>query len=137
MFLGIGIGWFLTYIRAFFKYKNKKKFDECIKERKELTGQKEQLEEKIKKLDEEIENLKNDLEKSYREIQEKNKYLAEDKVVIERLSEVKSLADQIGEILKEYDKQTIKKLLEMYNPEEDILEDDYNKEEQNTQKKIW
>jgi hypothetical protein len=63
---------------------------------------------------EEIKQLKKELEKAKREIMEKNKYLSEDKVVIERLYEVKKLSDQISNILTDYDKETIKHLLEEY-----------------------
>lgn len=52
-----------------------------------------------------------------REITEKNKYLAEDKVVLKRLSKVKSLSDKIGHILQEYDEDTIRRLIDAYDPD--------------------
>jgi hypothetical protein len=45
---------------------------------------------------------------------EKNKYLSENTIVIERLFEVKQLSDKISNILLDYDKNTIQTLLEEY-----------------------
>ncbi len=110
----ITVGAILVYTRAHLKYDNKKRIDECYNERSQLKEENEQLKATIKKMKEEIKQLKKELEKAKREIMEKNKYLSEDKVVIERLYEVKKLSDQISNILTDYDKETIKHLLEEY-----------------------
>lgn len=112
--VGLVVGAILLYMRAYLRYENKEKIDRCYKERTELKKENESLKSKVEELEEEIKNLEESLEKAKREIMEKNKYLSEDKVVIERLAEVKKLADKIAEILMEYDKNFIREFLEKY-----------------------
>lgn len=122
------IGAILLYVWAYLRYEDKEKIDKCYKERIELKKENESLKSKIEELKEEIKNLEERLEKAKREIMEKNKYLSEDKVVIERLAEVKKLADKIAEILMEYDKDFIKEFLEKYKKWE-FCEKNENEEE--------
>jgi len=99
---------------ANYKYNNKKEIDFCFEEREELRKENKELKENEKKLYEEIKKLKKELEIAHREIAEKNKYLSEDKVIVERLFEVKQLSDEISKILMDYDKNTIQHLLDEY-----------------------
>jgi len=122
------IGAILLYVWAYLRYEDKEKIDKCYKERSELKKENELLKSKVEELEDEIENLEERLEKAKREIMEKNKYLSEDKVVIERLAEVKKLADKIAEILMEYDKDFIKEFLEKYKKWE-FCEKNENEEE--------
>ena len=122
------IGAILLYVWAYLRYEDKEKIDKCYKERIELKKENELLKSKVEELEDEIENLEERLEKAKREIMEKNKYLSEDKVVIERLAEVKKLADKIAEILMEYDKDFIKEFLEKYKKWE-FCEKNENEEE--------
>lgn len=129
LFFVIGFSFWFTiiYIRAHFMYTDKEKIDKCFKERKDYEEENKSLKVKIKKLEEDIENLKKELEQSKREIVEKNKYLSEDKVVIERLAQVKELSNKISDILLDYDKETIQHLLEEYRKKEKEL--DQNEED--------
>jgi len=104
----------LVYTRAYFKYENKWKIDQCYSERKQLKEEKQKLEHELKESKENIKSLKKELESAYREIAEKNKYLSEDKVIVERLYEVKKLSDKISWILIDYDKDMIQQLLKEY-----------------------
>jgi len=134
MLLGGGIGWWITYMWANYRYNNKKEIDKCYKERSEYKQKIELLEEENKELLEEIKKFKKELEQAHREITEKNKYLSEDKVIVERLFEVKQLSDKISDILIDYDKDTIQHLLKTYaNKQEDFEEYDENEES----KKLW
>ena len=130
------IGVILVYSRAYLKYEDKEKIDKCYKERNELKHENDQLKHKIKELEKNIGELKKEVEKAKREIMEKNKYLSEDKVIIERLEEVKKLSDQISTILSEYDKNMIKHLLEEYKKWELYkINSDTNKKENKDSKK--
>ena len=104
----------IMYTRAYIKYQDKERIDKCYKEREEFKKENENLKNTVKELKEKIEKLEKELEQAKREIMEKNKYLSEDKVVIERLSKVKELSDEISNILAYYDKKTIQHLLEEY-----------------------
>ena len=128
------IGAILLYVWAYLRYEDKEKIDKCYKERIELKKENESLKSKIEELKEEIKNLEERLEKAKREIMEKNKYLSEDKVVIERLAEVKKLADKIAEILMEYDKDFIKEFLEKYKKWEFC---EKNESEEENKDKHW
>jgi len=114
-------------IWAHFRYNNKEEIDKCFKERKEFKEKNEFLENKQKEYEEEIEKFKQEIEHNKREIAERNKYLSEDKVIIERLAQIKELSDNISSILLDYDKETIKHLLEEYK----------KKENENDDKKVW
>ena len=124
----------IIYLWTNFRYNNKKEVDNCFKERKEFKEKNESLEIKIKEDEENIKKLRKDLEHSNKEIAEKNKYLSEDKVIIERLSQVKELSDNIADILLDYDKDTISQLLEEYRKEE---KEDKNEIFSKNDKKTW
>jgi len=115
----------LVYARAHFKYGNKKSVDECYNERSNLKSENESLIHKVKEFEELVEKLHKEIDHSKRELMEKNKYLSENTIVIERLFEVKQLSDKIASILLDYDKNTIQALLDEYkswNLDEEIEE---------------
>ncbi len=135
--IGLIIWVVIVYTRAYTKYENKKEIDKCYKERKEFKELSEKFKNKVREQEEEIKNLKKELEKSKREIMEKNKYLAENSVIVERLTEVKKLSDQISQILIDYDKDTIKHLLESFKKWE-LCELEKKIEENNSEEeKSW
>jgi len=126
------------YARAYIRYQDKDRIDKCYKERDEFKKENESLKNKIKELEEKIKNLNKELEQAKREIMEKNKYLSEDKVVIERLAKVKELSDQISDILSYYDKKTIQHLLEEYKKGELCeIEKKQKEEQENKDEKKW
>ncbi len=131
------IGAVLVYTRAHLKYEDKERIDKCYKERAEFKEENQHLKHKIKELEKKIKELEKELEKAKREIMEKNKYLSEDKVIIERLAEVKRLSDKIANILIDYDKETIQHLLEEYKKWElcEVEKELAEKEEKNKEKK--
>ncbi len=133
------IGWFIVgvliwgifiYILSYYKYGIKKRVDEYFRNLKRITKEKKDLENKLKELKKYTAILEKDLEESKREINEKNKYLAEDKVVLKRLARVKSLSDNIASILQEYDEVTIKRLLAAYG-DTDIMEEEDDDDKKN------
>ena len=121
---------------ANFRYWNKKEVDKCYEERKNLKQENENLKKEIKEYQENIKNLNKELESAHREIAEKNKYLSEDKVIIERLYEVKLLSDKISKTLIDYDKDTIQHLLKEYIWEDD-KEDENKNDKEEYHKKLW
>ncbi len=126
----------LIYTWANLKYDNKEKIDKCYQERKNFKEENKHLKVSIKKLEEELKYEKKELEKAKREIMEKNKFLAEDKIIIERLYEVKKLSDKINNILIDYDKETIQHLLNEYK-KWDKEEDDEKQNNSWNQNKYW
>ncbi len=124
--------WIIIYLWDNNRYWNKEKIDKCIKERKKFEQNNVLLENENDELQIEIDQLSKELEHSKREIAEKNKYLSEDKVVIERLAQIKELSNKISDILLDYDKNTINQLLKEYRKWDINKEDDENNE-----KKIW
>jgi replication initiation and membrane attachment protein DnaB len=104
----------LVYVWAHFKYANKKSVDECYNERSNLKTENQSLKHQVDELKKLAENLHKEIDHSRRELMEKNKYLSENTIVIERLFEVKQLSDKISNILLDYDKNTIQTLLEEY-----------------------
>lgn len=129
----------MTYMWANYRYNNKKEIDKCYKERNEYREQNELLKNDIKQFQDNIKKLNKELEQAYREIAEKNKYLSEDKVIVERLFEVKQLSDKISDILIDYDKETIQHLLSEYKKWELCeFDDDIEKDiESKHTKKLW
>gem|GEM_PF-2176469 len=116
------------YIVSHYKYGVKEKVDAYFEDLKKIKKEKKDMENKINELETYKAKVDRDMEQSKREINEKNKYLAEDKVVLKRLSRVKSLSDNIGAILQEYDEDTIKRLLSAYS-NTDIMKEEEKIEE--------
>jgi len=104
----------LIYTRAHFKYANKKNVDECYNERSNLKTENQSLKYNVEELEKLVKNLHKEIDHSKRELMEKNKYLSENTIIIERLSEVKQFSDKISNILLDYDKDTIQALLKKY-----------------------
>ena len=134
LFVWIFLWALIIYIWAGFRYGNKKNVDTCYNERSKLKSENEALNYKIKEFEELVKKLHKEIDHSKRELMEKNKYLSENTIVIERLFEVKQLSDKIADILLDYDKNTIQALLDEYKNwtlEEEIKEikEKYEKEE--------
>jgi len=125
------------YSWAIFRYENKKNIDECYSQRSKLKMENESLVYKIKELKEIIKELNKKIENSKRELMEKNKYLSENIVVIERLFEVKQLSDKISDILLDYDKNTIQSLLNEYKHKKNKEDERDDKTEEEQNKKHW
>lgn len=138
LIIWICFGTIIVYLRASFKYENKKNIDECIKERKKIQEKNINLEHQIKDLNSDIKTLKKELENSKKEVFEKNKYISEDKVILERLKDVKWLSDQISEILNSYDTQAIERLLkEAQKAKEKINPTKEEEKDNKTENKKW
>lgn len=142
--VGILVWSILMYIISHYKYGIKKKVDAYFDNLKKIKKEQKDMIKKLKELEVLKVTLTKDLEQTKREINEKNKYLAEDKVMIERLSKVKLLSDKIASILQEYDKETIKELLAAYSDDTDTTVEfkknekfwkNWNKD--NKSRKIW
>lgn len=134
LFVWIFLWALVIYVWAGFRYGNKKNVDTCYNERSKLKSENEALNYKIKEFEELVKKLHKEIDHSKRELMEKNKYLSENTIVIERLFEVKQLSDKIADILLDYDKNTIQALLDEYKNwtlEEEIKEikEKYEKEE--------
>ena len=140
IFLVVGlIIWIvIMYARAYIRYQDKERIDKCYKERAELKEENEKLRKKTRELEIKIHELEKELEQAKREIMEKNKYLSEDKVIVERLAQVKELSDQISDILAYYDKKTIQHLIEEYKKWELCeIEKELHEEENKNEEKKW
>jgi len=133
LFVWIFLWALLIYARAHFKYANKKNVDECYNERSKLNSENQSLKHQVEEFKKLVENLHKEIDHSKRELMEKNKYLSENTIVIERLFEVKQLSDKIAGILLDYDKNTIQALLDEYKTwalEEEIKEHKEKKEKE-------
>ena len=113
----------LTYIFMYNKYWNIKEVKKYIQDRDEY--KKKMDEYKLSSKEYQIQTVlqMKDIENTKREIMEKNKILAEDKVIVERLWEIKWLSDKVSELLKEYDKNLVTKLIETHWTEIEIDEE--------------
>jgi len=137
LFVWIVVWVIIMYSWAIFRYENKKNIDECYSQRSKLKMENESLVYKIKELKEIIKELNKKIENSKRELMEKNKYLSENIVVIERLFEVKQLSDKISDILLDYDKNTIQSLLNEYKHKKNKEDERDDKTEEEQNKKHW
>ncbi len=139
LFVWIFLWALIIYIWAGFRYGNKKNVDTCYNERSKLKSENEALNYKIKEFKELVEKLHKEIDHSKRELMEKNKYLSENTIVIERLFEVKQLSDKIADILLDYDKNTIQALLDEYKTWtlEEEIEKNKEKYEKDEKTKHW
>lgn len=136
-------GWIVAYFRAYYRYQHKENVDKAYKERKEFAEKNSVLELEIVELEENLKKTKKELESTKREVLEKNKYISEDKVILERLAEVKVWINKISDTLEPYDKETIERLIQEAQKSKDFIERLNSKaenQENNTdwaQKKVW